>query len=79
MLTYKDGKVQSTSLPALGKCRHFGSAGPQSTSHQLELCWWLQIDGGRTVTEPTCIMTGKPEGKENVSDTLLAFYDLASY
>ena len=28
----------------------------------------LQIDGGRTVTEPTCIMTGKPEGRENVSD-----------
>ncbi|KAL3159185.1 hypothetical protein ABBQ32_011168 [Trebouxia sp. C0010 RCD-2024] len=24
------------------------------------------IDAGRTVTEPTCIMTGKPEGKENV-------------
>lgn len=31
----------------------------------------LQIDGGRTVTEPTCIMTGKPEGRENVSDISL--------
>ena len=26
-----------------------------------------QVDGGRTFTEPTCIMTGKPEGQENVS------------
>ena len=32
---------------------------------------WLQIDGGRTVTEPTCIMTGKPEGRENVRDIRL--------
>lgn len=29
--------------------------------------WSLQIDGGRTFSEPTCIMTGKPEGLENVS------------
>ncbi|DBA94349.1 TPA: hypothetical protein ACH3X1_001955 [Trebouxia sp. C0004] len=28
----------------------------------------MQIDGGRTFSEPTCIMTGKPEGLENVSD-----------
>jgi len=30
--------------------------------------WSLQIDGGRTFSEPTCIMTGRPEGLENVSD-----------
>lgn len=41
-----------------------------NASPQLELFWCLQIDGGRTVTEPTCIMTGKPEGKENVSETI---------
>ena len=29
--------------------------------------WSVQIDGGRTFSEPTCIMTGKPEGLENVS------------
>lgn len=31
----------------------------------------LQVDGGRTYTEPCCIMTGQPEGCENVS--LLCF------
>ena len=30
----------------------------------------LQVDGGRSFSEPTCIMTGKPEGKENVSHAM---------
>ena len=36
---------------------------------------WLQIDAGRTFTEPTCIMTGKPEGKGNVSQMHGTFVD----
>ena len=31
----------------------------------------VQFDGGRTYTEPSCIITGSPEGLENVSDLLL--------
>lgn len=76
--------VAETCLPTkTGKYRVRGYRHSVSTATTgLRLCYrlcisarvsmaCLQIDGGRTVTEPTCIMTGKPEGRENVSDIAL--------
>ena len=38
----------------------------------------VQFDGGRTYTEPSCIMTGNPEGLENVRLLTHAFsYDMS--
>ena len=32
----------------------------------MTLLAFFQVDGGRSFTEPTCIMTGKPEGQHEV-------------
>ena len=37
----------------------------------------MQFDGGRTYTEPSCIMTGYPEGLENVRILHSLFGNLA--
>ena len=44
----------------------------------LTCAWCAQFDGGRTYTEPCCIMTGRPENMAEVSPTPPGTLELAA-